>query len=280
MLDTGAINKAKQAKQQSAPQPDPWKKIAAVAIPVHKEIPDKFEEISIRQCLKVLQHHHIFIFSRSGFDFRNYQELIEGYGNVYFITFDYVEGVEGYNDLMLSPRFYKYFLPYTFLLIHHTDAFVFRDSLYFWCSQGFDYIGASMFYKPFTDITINSSLSLKVFYGLGLLRNRQNVCGGFSLRRVKKLYLMSRYFKPKGKINEDLFWAFTAPARNPFFRVPRHEKVTNFAYGDYPEEQYVMNNFILPFGCHDWYQRNFNFWGPIIRRQGYEWPEPEVEPKP
>ncbi len=265
------VRKAVRPLQQTPVKPDRKKGIVAVTIPVHNEVPGKYEEISIRQCLKVLRHYHIFIFARQGFDFAHYEDLCEGQQNVFFTTFAYAPGAQGFNDLMLTEDFYRFFLPYKFLLMHQTDAFVFRDSLYFWCSRGFDYIGASLFYKPIADTVIDSSRSLKLLYRTGLLKNRQNICGGLSLRRVKKFYLMSKYLKPKRSVTEDLFWAFTAPARIPWFRVPPLEKVMNFAYTDYPEEQYAMNQYVLPFACHAWYGHNFNFWEPIIRKHGYDW---------
>lgn len=47
-----------------------------------------------------------------------------------------------YNMLMLSLNFYKRFSDYKYMLIHHTDVFLFKPELQYWCYKNYDYIGA------------------------------------------------------------------------------------------------------------------------------------------
>lgn len=50
--------------------------------------------------------------------------------------------VDSYNEMMLSPDFYRRFQVYDFMLIYQLDAFVFRDELDEWVAKDYDYIGA------------------------------------------------------------------------------------------------------------------------------------------
>jgi len=43
---------------------------------------------------------------------------------------------------MMSPAFYDAFKAFDYILIYQLDAFVFRDELEYFCSLGYDYIGA------------------------------------------------------------------------------------------------------------------------------------------
>lgn len=54
---------------------------------------------------------------------------------------------KGYNHFKISPEFYRRFSDFEFLLTVEPDVYVFRDELAFWCSQGYDYIGAPWFHR-------------------------------------------------------------------------------------------------------------------------------------
>lgn len=249
------------------------KKLAAVIITVHNEIPDEYEKIAIDQCFKVLGSHPIVFIARVDFNFSYYKENYAPQGNVSFEKFSYGPGSKGIDDLMLSSEFYKRFLDYKYILIYHTDAFVFRDDLHYWCSQNYDYIGATIFDTDFTRIFFQYS-KYKYFLKLGLLKNKNIGNGGFSLRKVHSFYVSSRLYKPLIKslthgLNEDLFWSFKMPYLNPFFRVPSLDKAKSFAFETKPREVFEINGHRLPFGCHAWRRYDYNFWKPFIEEQGY-----------
>lgn len=44
-------------------------------------------------------------------------------------------GIAGYNQMMLSREFYQLFNDTEYLLICHTDAWIFRDELEDWCKK-------------------------------------------------------------------------------------------------------------------------------------------------
>ncbi len=60
------------------------------------------------------------------------------------------------------------------------------------------------------------------------------------------------------------------PILNPFFNVPRFEKVKNFGYDGSPRELFELNNRQLPFGCHRWHMYDLDFWRPHFKQQGFE----------
>src|SRR5690606_20423643 len=62
--------------------------------------------------------------------------------NIFRFDNAFFSSIDGYNQLMLTPDFYKTFLDFEFILICQTDAYVFKNDLDFWLDKGFDYIGA------------------------------------------------------------------------------------------------------------------------------------------
>jgi len=249
------------------------KHLVAVVIPVHNEKPTPYEEISIRQCFKVLGKHSIVFLSRTTLDTRNYEALGREAGvEVSFVKLDYRSGVYGYDELLVSSHFYEQFLDYKFMLVYHTDAFVFRDELEEWCEKDYDYVGAAIYNTDF----INMFWTYSNFrHFLKLTKNRYNGNGGFCLRKVKPHYINSKLFKPfatdvgKG-FGEDMFWSFKMPILNPFFIVPSFEKVKNFGYDGSPRELFELNDRQLPFGCHRWHMYDLDFWRPHFKQQGFE----------
>jgi hypothetical protein len=247
------------------------KKQVAVVIPVHNEKPTYFEEISIRQCLKVLSNYPLVFLSRTTLDTSRYEELSMGKEDVSFLKMEYRPGVYGFDELMVSSRFYEQFLDYKFILIYHTDSFVFRNELEEWCNKDYDYVGAAIYNTDFINMFWTYS---KLRHFLKLTKNRYNGNGGFCLRKVKPHYVNSKIFKPfttdvgKG-FGEDMFWSFKIPILNPFFKVPRFEKVKNFGYDGSPRELFELNNRQLPFGCHRWHMYDLDFWRPHFKEQGF-----------
>ena len=120
-------------------------KQAVVIIPVYKSLPDRYEEISFRQCIKILSKHPLCIVTFSGLNIDWYRDILQTFKVDFSIEyFDkaYFESLSGYNKLMLSKQLYQRFMAYEYMLIYQLDAYVFRDELEYWCRQGYDYIGA------------------------------------------------------------------------------------------------------------------------------------------
>ena len=61
-------------------------------------------------------------------------------------------------------------------------------------------------------------------------------------------------------------WGFHCPDAS--VPGPLLKKVMKFAYTDYPDEQYAMNHYVMPFACHG---QDYNFWEPIICKHRFDW---------
>ena len=75
------------------------------------------------------------------------------------------------------------FKDYAYILICQTDAWVFRDELDYWCNQGYDYIGAPIYFPR------SEQHFMDIFFGVGN--------GGFSLRKITHCLRIVRHDRNK-----------------------------------------------------------------------------------
>ncbi len=245
------------------------------------------EEISIRQCLKVLSSHKIIAvkpqnISLSEYDF-DFHEVIS-FDN------DFFQNIEGYNKLMLSSIFYEKFLQYKFILIYQPDAFVFRDDLLYWCNQGYDYIGAPWLrHAAYPDIIKKIKNETLNFFHIKKNIKQPNTDlptdiqfenrvgnGGFSLRNTKKFYdicIEERHTielynsKAEHYFNEDVFWAIEVNRKTRRLKIPGYKQAVHFAIENCCTHAFELTAGKLPFGCHAW-DRNLDFWEPLFEQAG------------
>ncbi len=234
-----------------------------IIIPIYKPVADKYEEISFRQCIKILSKHPISIVTFKELNTDWYENLLKEAAVDFFIEYfdaDYFKSTSGYSQLMTSKEFYHRFSTYKYMLLYQLDAYVFNDELDYWCKQGYDYIGAPWFNgwnAPTKEIT-----------GVGN--------GGFSLRKIetfRKAHYM--FIKPRTKIkeylhalgllvfgkNEDIvIHRFGKAGR---LKIPSEQEALGFAFDTHPALSFRMNGEKLPFGCHAW-GKNKVFWDSYI----------------
>jgi hypothetical protein len=253
-----------------------------VVVPVYRPLTDPAERLSLEQTLETLTDYPVYLVGpvslKAYFD-QLRQSLNSRLQNITFAD-QYFASIEGYNDLLLSRKFYQAFDSFEYLLIVQTDALVLSNALEFWCGKQYSYIGAPWF-EGYTTPTL--PLTLKSVGN-----------GGFSLRRVPdflKVLSRPRIFKnvlmqswPGSVIsnvyrflkdyhsfvyldthvnidvNEDLFWGLFVPAHCPFFRVPVATEALAFAFEAHPDFLYKLNQHSLPFGCHAWQRYQPEFW--------------------
>lgn len=268
---------------------------AIVAIPIYRQRPSKTEEIAYRQVLEILGNHPIALIAPDGLDVSFYQSFHCNSTIERFATF-YFQGVAGYSRLLLSPKFYRRFIKYEFILIYQLDAFVFRDELLEWCDAGFDYIGAPWF-QGFHKISEGAG-----FLGAGN--------GGFSLRRIRsclkalhkfswiipphKIWndylshnLMRRIFSIPALLanftvrnnsfhlfndfsgNEDQFWGLYVTKNFNWFNTATIDAAIRFSFECNPRVLFQQNKSRLPFGCHAWMRYDYKFWKPHIEQFGH-----------
>lgn len=258
--------------------------LCAVIIPVYKDLTDRYEEMSFRQCLKILHNYPVFIVTHDLLDISSYESIAAEYGtqlNKAIFNASFFTGIEGYNRLMKGKAFYLRFSAYQYILIYQLDAFVFKDDLAIWCSKGYDYIGAPWISdddNKITDISLwrvgNGGLSLrKVAYCLKVLSWKGPVLTYRYYNKWKYLpYILGwknniNYFR-KSRMNEDaLFSGFLSPTYlNP--NLPTPQEAARFAFEKYPSFLYKVCHNNLPFGCHAFQKYEYEeFWKQYIEEQ-------------
>ncbi|PWG78809.1 DUF5672 family protein [Pararcticibacter amylolyticus] len=266
-------------------------KMANVAIvtPVYKafnqQLPGEIQ--SLLQLKTILGNRDIFFIHPSYVNVTEYIELFQPL-NVRSILIDdkyFGNPVRG-NRLFVQYKFYSKFSDYDFMLIYHTDAYVFSDQLDYWCSLNFDYIGAPWFVgnsepaKPlqfkgvgnggfslrklssFIEISGNKRIIRNYLFMYTLYQflqgNNYNL-----LRKTLGINYLMKIIKPHMGY-EDEFWGLIVPRYFKWFNVARPEEALRFSFEVLPEELLKLNNNELPFGCHAWEKYDPSFWKKFI----------------
>ena len=89
--------------------------LCAVIIPVYRNLTDRYEEMSFRQCLKILCGYPIYLVTHNQLDITSYEAIATEYGTqLHKVFFDasFFAGIEGYNSLMKRRAFYLRFSAY------------------------------------------------------------------------------------------------------------------------------------------------------------------------
>ena len=237
--------------------------LVVICIPIYKEKLTVYEQASLQQLNKILgKYPRVFIAPQSlDFDYGAISEgiRVERFPNHFF------SGVQSYSALMLQKELYQRFADYRYMLLYQTDAFVFSDKLAEFCALDYDYIGAPV---PMTGPVWH-------FIG-GRVGN-----GGFSLRKISSALRMLNKWpslaeSPLANIFwqwEDVFWGYCSRQSDWNFKVPNIQTALSFAVQDNVSHvQIRMKNGWRPFGCHGWWQMDYEFWQPIIEACGYKFP--------
>jgi hypothetical protein len=231
-----------------------------------------YEAISLTQCDRVLGNYKKYLVCPDTIHLQPYHALSP---DLEVIQFDprYFKNLLTYSELLLSKSFYQSFQKYRYMLIYHLDAFVFRDELMEWCNQGYDYIGAPWLDRSFRVIDFHFKPFVRFIYPFGQQKERQVGNGGLSLRNIEKHLSVLHYFEKQAiqqQLHEDVFWSAVCPAYFPNFHIPSVEVALRFAFEQVPAQCYEQNGQVLPFGCHGWYIKDFDFWMPFIKEAGYK----------
>jgi hypothetical protein len=259
-------------------------KNAIVVIPLYKTNLNDNELLSLKRSLDVLAGHDFAIVCPEGLDLDPLMPLLQSVSyTVKRFAPDYFKGLSGYNQLMLSQAFYRAFEDYAYILICQTDVFVFEDKLEYWCSKGYDYIGAPWLASKQT------FLSRLLFKINNAFRKRKKSNehyfrvgnGGFSLRKTATmLHAVSRrdacmgndasalaHWQPQNLHIEDLYFSLVAPTLVDM-KIPDYREAVDFCVDRRPKLALQLNHGKLPFACHRFFDPKVKeFWGAIIKRQ-------------
>ncbi len=262
-----------------------------IVIPVHSNNPSQFELISFEQCFKILCKYPIKVIAPKGIDLTKYKAVVNTF-DVIYIDPKWQSSLLMYNKLKLSRFFYNLFKEFDYLLTYELDAFVFSDELDFWCSKGYDYIGAPWFedyHLAKQDSKIigvgNSGFSLRKISTLqkvlkSIYYQDPKEIGKRSTRPLAYLlypfrWLMNKFGNENYTIQhaynwyEDMFICHILPKFFPDFKIATPSDAGKFSLECNAENLYKINNNTLPFGCHAWWRYELDFWTPHIERFGY-----------
>lgn len=260
-----------------------------VVVPVHHEMTD-LENFSFQRILKIFSSRKIIVIGPP-FLQEYIDSLCEPHENVSRIFFDRVfqRGVRYYSRLFMSREFYKHFLEFDYIAISQIDVFIIKDDLDYWCSQGYDNVGAPIFegYTNPTNIIKtrgnNGGFSLRnpkscykvlsklkiTYSGIGSLWKMESDFAWKLFRIVRDGFFFNYRFKSfRPVINEDVYWSMIVPERFPWYKVCGPEKSKYFAYDANPRYLYEACNYTYPMAIHAWWRYDKDFMNEVIEDLG------------
>jgi hypothetical protein len=266
--------------------------LVAIVVPIsERPVFTRDEEISLRHLEHFLGRYDKYLIApkgasiaRAGFDLMTFRKR-------------YFGSAEAHVRLQLSEEFYKRFLGYKYILMHHLDALVLSDRLTEWCETDLDFVGAP--WLPCEDSPWvsrarvgNSGFALmKVQSFLNVIQSkRPSVDPGEYWRQFcadnpryrRWLHLPRKYLKRlpafnnvkwdirnwttrrDGTGNCDYFWADHAVKYWPPFRIASVAQGLSFAFEVAPRLCFELNARRLPFGSHAWARYDRAFWEPYL----------------
>ena len=268
-----------------------------IVVPIYKEYSnlESEEQRSLQQLFKILGGYKICFVRPPHLGIGSYLAAGHAYKAVVFdevFDEDYFKDISGYNELMISRKFYTRFDQFVFLLIYQLDAFVFRDELQHWASKNYDYIGAPWFEGH--DLAKSTKIigvgnggfslrkvpsALKILERIDRLKRLRTIwvkCGMHSLFSYNR---MVNLFKGRFRIKhldgldslligellyEDRFWCDHVTYTFNDYTLATIEDAIQFSFEVQPAYLYEQNKRSLPFGCHAWTKYDSDFWKPFI----------------
>ncbi len=256
-------------------------KQVVVVIPVYKNDLKASEAIALERCKRILCHYPIVFIAPEGLQ----ASYMEGLETQYFEA-HYFTGIAGYNELLMSTKFYGRFYDYEFMLICQLDALVLKDELAYWCAKGYDYIGATWLDKD-RNVFRRVSRGIRTWLYMKALRGKQNADGnmkmgyathhqvgngGFSLRRISAMQRIVEAYPAwigrilEAKIPEDVFFSVLVNLYHKQLAIAPYSEGIAFAFEMYPQKAYRLNGNRLPFGCHDFDDWETDFWQAVLEK--------------
>ncbi len=252
-------------------------KLVKVVIPIYRSALKNYERAALDNNLRLLKDFPITFLKPEGVDMRALKEAYPQVSmtNVSDEWLGTKRGIQGYNEMMMSEKFYDLFSDYEYIFICHIDAWLFRNELEMWCQKGYDHVAAPWPMRPrYGRFPLKQYLRLKLW-----LKPKRKIIhcqmfgrignGGLSLRRVKVFRqacidfteTIAYYNSQSGALyNEDLFWAL-----EPKLHLPSVEEALKFSFDLKPELSYALNHHELPMACHGFNKPvRIKFWRQFI----------------
>jgi len=255
------------------------RKTVRILIPLYRPQLAPKEEASLRNTCRVLASYPITLLVPEGMELPAPCRELAGL-DVRAVSDEWLgtrNGIAGYNRMMLSADFYACFADTDYLLICHTDAWIFRDELQAWCDAGYDCVAAPWVRRPVYSLPLvrhYMRLRDSLWRG-GREILRQDLYGrvgngGLSLRRTDSFREACIRYRERIETflgrrdplyNEDVFWALVPED----FRYPSQDEALRFSIDTNPAYCFRMLEGRLPMGCHSWSKpRMWRFWRRFI----------------
>lgn len=242
----------------------------AVVVPIYKEILSAEEKKALAHCLRVFAQRPVMLVHPQGLYLARYKEII-GERECRFLAFPSPNFISryAYNDMLLSPWFYRAFMGYEYILVHQMDSWVFEDRLDAFTALGLDYIGCAPAREGARQeggLSLRKTVSCMEacraahsLDGISLLLRRRYLTWRDLMSIIKR-----RMAVPIGRErpyrSEDSFFTFAAPIVLDGFRVAAPEQAARFGFHENPDWLYKKYG-ALPMGCHGYSQNgNSEFW--------------------
>ncbi len=268
-----------------------------VIIPVHKPELSKAEEISLKQCRKILLKYPVFLIYPHNVNTNAYTDIYPEL-NLAPVPLFWLDSLSSYNKMKCSLSFYELFKQYKFMMTYELDAFIFSDNWNQCSTFNFDYIGAP-WYEGLTKADKNSEITgvgnsgfsirninrcIEVLKDIEKVRNVWNLFHKFRVYKLLKFSYIARIFNPAWNINvtnedvfvlmktkgenEDVFWTRSV-YQAFFFKIADTTNAYKFSFEVNPSKLFELNNSTLPIGCHAWEKFELPFWKNFIEQEGY-----------
>lgn len=248
-------------------------------IPLYRTQMESWEYAALENNIRVLSSYPVCFLYPEDLEFNDLKKV---YPQAEFraVSTDWLgkkRGIAGYNEMMMSKDFYEMFADCEYILICHTDAWIFKDDLAEWCAKGYDLVAAPWPLRPryhwfplkqyiwFKKKRAEWSGNISRVRMFGRIGN-----GGLCLRKVRAfLTACDRYAdeivhfnsRPDDMHNEDIFWALVPED----FHYPDEQTAVGFAYDLKPRLCHKMNHLQLPMGCHGFMHKSrIRFWSQFI----------------
>lgn len=277
-----------------------YNKSCVVVIPIYQEKLSEREEFSLMNTIDIYRDRDIVLIMPRNLNIENYIKWQSDRVKLTLLEEHNFQSAYSYSDLLLTSSFYKQFHEYEYILICHTDAWIFKDELDSWMQQGYDYVGAPLvsisknplkagktIIDPFGG---NGGLSLrKTKKMIEFIENKQHK-GNWSnivkfnfwlVKNIKikmliqfwKIFVKIRFMPEKFMLKPNGFedYALSTLAGGIFneVNVANPQEAMYFAFEHAPEMLFELTNNVLPQGCHGF--TKFEFWDKYIpSRQLFE----------
>ena len=126
-----------------------------VLIPIYRAL-DTDEERALKNNCRMLAAHDIALLVPEGLDVEAAAALAPQ-AEVVRVTDEWLgrrNGIAGYNRMMLAGDFYRMHEAWDYILVCHTDAWIFRDELNAWVAAGYDCVAAPWIRRAVYDLPL------------------------------------------------------------------------------------------------------------------------------